>query len=73
MARADTTQQGRERRKDTFLGRCPSSTEKDLSKVQSRQVCLGGKGRSVRSEMHGRVVRGLGGHLSRVARRKEVL
>jgi hypothetical protein len=43
---AETTQQGRGRRKGTFLGRSPNPCKKDFKKVPSRRVCLGGKGRS---------------------------
>ena len=72
-ARADTKQQVRRRRRGTFLGRSPTPSKKDLNKVQSRLMCLGGKKRNVSLEMHGRGVRGEGGHLSRVKRRSEVL
>ncbi len=68
-ARADTKQQVRRRRKGTFLARNPSPCQKDLQKVQSRRVCLGGKEGKVRQEMHGRGVRGTGRHLSRIKRR----
>jgi hypothetical protein len=69
-ARADTKQQVRRRRVGTFVARSPSHY---LLKVQSRRVCLRGKGRIVRLEMHGRGVREAGGHLSGVKRRLEVL
>jgi len=72
-ARADKKQQVRRRRRGTFLGRSPGPSKKDLEKVQSRLVCLRGKERNVSQEMHGRGVRGEGGHLSRVKRRSEVL
>ena len=65
-ARADTKQQVRRRRRGTFLGRSPGPSKKDLNKVQSRLMCLGGKKRNVSLEMHGRGVRGEGAHLSRV-------
>ena len=71
--RADTKQQVRIRRRGTFLGRSPGPYKKDLEKVQSRLVCLRGIERNVTQEMHGRGVRGEGGHLSRVKRRSEVL
>ncbi len=67
--RADTKQQVRRRKKGTFLVRNPSPCQKDLQKVQSRRVCLGGKGEKLRQEMHGRGVRGTGGHLFRIKRR----
>ena len=55
------------------MGRWSTLNKKDLKQKRSRRVCLAGKNRSVRQEMHGRGVRGWGKHLSRVKRWKEVL